>query len=97
MLSLSFSLRQKRVNFINENDSWLPTACNTKQCPDEFLTFTDLTHLLVKELADMEKKVAFASPAIAFPIMVLQEDQKAEDPCLELGNLGKCLGGEEAK
>jgi hypothetical protein len=42
MLSLSFSLRQKRVNFINENDSWLPTACNTKQRPDEFLTFTDL-------------------------------------------------------
>jgi hypothetical protein len=31
----------------------------------------NLTHLLVKELADMEKKVAFASPAIAFPIMVL--------------------------
>jgi hypothetical protein len=39
---ISTNLRQKRVNFINENDSWLPTACNTKQRPDEFLTFTNL-------------------------------------------------------
>jgi hypothetical protein len=39
---ISTNLRQKRVNFINENDCWLPTACNTKQRPDKFLTFTDL-------------------------------------------------------
>jgi hypothetical protein len=39
---ISTYLGQKRVDFINENDSWLPTDCNTNQCPDKFLTFTDL-------------------------------------------------------
>lgn len=29
-----------------------------------------LTHLLMMELADIEKNVALASPAIAFPIIV---------------------------